>query len=430
MSMRVVLTGLLAAGTLLMAVAPSASAHAAMPKSAVAFRDSVGVATHVGYTDTAYANWPRLVARLDELGVRHLRDGAYGDQSPSARDYNAYVYKSIDLAAAHGIRFTFLMGGANGETGTLDQLVSVVAGRLRHATEALEAPNEFDKYVGGRNWAARLATYSRSLYRKVNAEPSLRGVPVLAPSLANPGAERRLGSLRKWFDLGNVHPYTGGLSPDPGHVRTELADAHLVSGPKPVWATEAGFHNALGNHQAGAQPPVSEHAGAVYLLRTYLEHFSDGIDRTYAYELIDEKPDPRGRDAEQHFGLLRNDYSAKPAFKALRNLLTLAGRGDGRPRLRPLRIGVSGAGVRKLVLQKADGTYLVALWRTASVWDAKHRRALRVAPRKVTVSLPAGARVRLADPVASASARRLHPRRQRVRVALGGSPLVLQVARR
>jgi hypothetical protein len=47
----------------------------------------------------------------------------------------------------------------------------------------------------------------------------------------------------------------------------------------------------------------------------------------------------------------------------------------------------------------------------------------------VTVSLPAGARVRLADPVASASARRLHPRRQRVRVALAGSPLVLQVAR-
>jgi hypothetical protein len=401
-----------------------------MPKSAVAFRDSVGVATHVGYTDTAYANWPRLVARLDELGVRHLRDGAYGDPSPAARPYNDYVYKAIDLAAAHGMRFTFLMGGAHGETGTLDQLVRVVAGRLRQATEALEAPNEFDKYVGGRNWAARLATYSRNLYRKVNAEPSLRNVPVLAPSLANPGAERRLGSLRKWFDLGNVHPYTGGLSPDPGHVRTELADAHLVSGPKPVWATEAGFHNALGNRQADAQPPVSEHAGAVYLLRTYLEHFSDGIDRTYVYELIDEKPDPRGRDAEQHFGLLRNDYSAKPAFKALKNLLALTGRADRRPHLRPLRLGISGgAGVRKLVLQKADGTYLVALWRTASIWDAKHRRGLRVAPRTVTVTLPAGARVQLSDPVASAHARRVRPRRQRVRVALAGSPLVLQVAR-
>jgi hypothetical protein len=426
--MRVALGGLLAAGTLLMAAAPSADAHVVIPKSAVAFRDSVGVATHVGYTDTAYARWPLLVSRLDELGVRHVRDGAYGDASPAARAYNDYVYRSIDLAAAHGIRFTFLMGGARGETGTLDELVRVVAGRLRHATEALEAPNEFDKYVGGRRWASRLTAYSRSLYRKVHSESSLHGVPVLAPSLANPGSERRLGGLRRWFDLGNVHPYTGGRSPDPGHVRTELADAHLVSGPKPVWATEAGFHNALRNRVPGAQPPVSEHAGAVYLLRTYLEHFSDGIDRTYAYELIDEKPDPQGRDPEQHFGLLRNDYSRKPAFNALENLITLAGRGGGRPRLRPLRLGVSGgAGVRRLLLRKADGSYLLALWRTASIWDAAKRRPLRLGARPVTVQLPRGGRAAVADPVASTRLRRLRARHGRVRLSLAASPLVLRI---
>jgi hypothetical protein len=411
-----------------MAAGSSAEAHVVIPKSAVAFRDSVGVATHVGYTDTAYARWPLLVSRLDELGVRHLRDGAYADGSPSARPYNDYVYRSIDLAAAHGMRFTFLMGGAHGETGTLDELVRVVAGRLRHATEALEAPNEFDKYVGGRRWAARLTSYSRDLYRKVHAQPSLRRVPVLAPSLANPGSERRLGGLRRWFDLGNVHPYTGGLSPNPGHVRTELHDAHYVSGPKPVWATEAGFHNALRNRVPGAQPPVSEHAGAVYLLRTYLEHFDDGIARTYVYELIDEKPDPQGRDPEQHFGLLRNDYSRKPAFNALRNLLTLVGRNDHRPALRPLRLGVSGgAGVRRLLLRRADGTYLLALWRNASIWDAAKRRPLRVGGRGVTVRLPRGARASVADPVASTRLHRLHARRGGVRVSLAGSPLVLQI---
>ena len=73
---------------------------------------------------------------------------------------------------------------------------------------------------------------------------------------------------------------------------------------------------------------------------------------------------------------------------------------------------------------------MVALWRLASVWDTKRGRALRVAPRKVTVSLPAGARVRLADPVASAPRAGFTRAATRVRVALGGSPLVLQVARR
>ena len=424
--MRAALTRALVAGACLFAGAPAASADLISPKTSEAFRNSVGVATHVGYTDTAYADWPRLVARLDELGVRHLRDGAYGDPSPQAREYNRHIYEAIDLAAAHGMRFTFLMGGARSETGTLDQLVRVVAGRLRHATEALEAPNEFDKYVAGQSWAPKLAAYSRELYRRANAEPSLRSLPVLAPSLAGAGAERQLGDLRRWFDVGNVHPYTGGRSPEPGHLRTELADASLVSGSKRVWATEAGFHNAL-HHRTDGQPPVSEEAGAVYLLRTFLEHFSSGIERTYVYELIDEKPD-HGSDPEQHFGLLRNDYSPKPAFTALKNLLTLVGRRDERPRIRPLRLVVSGAGdVRRLVLQKSQRTYLVVLWRTASVWDTDRRRPLHVRPRAVSVGIPGAARVELADPVASASTRRLRLREGHVRVALAGHPLILRV---
>jgi hypothetical protein len=428
--MRAALAAVLAAGACILVAAPVASAHAVSPKSSVAFRDSVGVATHVGYTDTAYANWPLLVARLDELGVRHLRDGAYGDPSARARDYNAYIYKAVDLAAARGMRFNFLMGGTRSETGTLDQLLDAVAGPPRHATEALEAPNELDKYAGGA-WASRLATYSRDLYTKAKARPGLRSLPIIAPSLANSGAERRLGDQHKWLDLGNVHPYTGGRSPDPAHLRTELADASLVSGSKPVWATEAGFHNAL-RHTTDGQAPVSEHAGAVYLLRTFLEHFRSGIRRTYAYELVDEKREARGRDPEQHFGLLRNDYTRKPAFKALRNMLSLVGRSDQRPRLRPLRLVVSGRddGVRRLVLQKADGSYLVALWSTASVWDPDRRGPLAVPQRTLTVELPGAARVELADPVASASTRRLRMRRHQVRVALGGRPLVLHVTPR
>jgi hypothetical protein len=39
-------------------------------------------------------------------------------------------------------------------------------------------------------------------------------------------------------------------------------------------------------------------------------------------------------------------------------------------------VSVSGAddGVRRPVLQKADGTYLVALWRLDSVWETQRRR--------------------------------------------------------
>jgi hypothetical protein len=168
------------------------------------------------------------------------------------------------------------------------------------------------------------------------------------------------------------------------------------------------------------------------MVRTFLEQFRAGIRRTFAYELIDEKPDAHGRDAEQHFGLLRNDFSRKPAFNALRNLLTIVGRERRSGRLTPLRIQVSRSerDVRRLVLQKADGSYVVALWRLSSVWDIKRRKALHVGSQRVTVGLPGASRVTVADPVHGAGERRIRIRGRRIHVRLGASPLLLHVVPR
>jgi len=428
--MRVVLATLLAAGALWLATAPAANADVVAPRSAAAFSDSVGVVTHIVYYDTAYGDWPRVVAKLDELGVRHVRDGVYGNPKSEWRDWNERYYRAVELAAARGIRFAFGIGPPRSRTGNLDQLIGVIGGRLRHAAEAIEAPNEFDKYVGGPGWPSVLASFERDLYRKAKAHASVRSLPLVGPSFATPDAPQRVGDLGAWLDVGNIHPYTGGRSPDPQHLRSELERASLTAGRKPVWATEAGFHNAL--RARDGQPPVSERAGAVYLLRTFLEHFRSGIDRTYAYELIDEKSDRGAADPEQHFGLLSNDFTPKPAFTALKNLLSLVGRGDRRSPLRPLRIEMAGAQgqVRRLVLQKPDGSYVVALWRLASVWDADRRRPLRVAARSVTVELPDAARVASADPLASPALRPLALHGGRVRVRLAGEPLLLRVTPR
>jgi hypothetical protein len=409
--------------------APAAPARAAEvePRSAAAFRDSVGVTTHIVYFGTAYGNWPRVVDRLRELGVGHVRDGVYANPAPQWRAWNERYYRAVELAAAHGIRFAFGMGRPGSETGTIDQLLGVVGGRLRHAAAALEAPNEFDRFVGGPRWPARLAAYGRELYRKAKARPSVRSLPVIGPSLTAPGAALRLGDQRRWLDAGNIHPYTGGLSPGPPHLRSELGRIGAVSGRKPVWATEAGFHNAL--RARVGQPPVSEAAGAVYLLRTFLEHFRAGIPRTYAYELLDEQREPARRNPEQHFGLLRSDFSRKPAFVALRNLLALMGPATPPGRLRPLRMTLERGprDLRSLVLQRADGRHLLVLWRLAPVWNREARRPLRVAPRRVSVRLPAARAVRAAHPVADAAPAPLRLRRDGVRVRVGASPVVLEI---
>ena len=187
------LARLAAATCCLLASFAGSTAHAAdrvQPRSAEAFRDSVGVSTHIVYYSTPYGNWPLLVDRLQELGIRHLRDGTYANPGPQWRSWNERYYQAVEYAADHGLRFNFGLGNPGYQAGTLDQLIDVVAGRLRRAAEAVEGPNEFDKYVGGRRWRIKLAAYSRELYRK-SRHPSLRGLPVVGPSLAAPRGRPR-----------------------------------------------------------------------------------------------------------------------------------------------------------------------------------------------------------------------------------------------
>jgi hypothetical protein len=405
----------------------ASSAHAAEPKSASAFRESVGVSTHIVYYSTAYGNWPLLVDRLQELGIRHLRDGTYANPGPQWAKWNERYYQAVEYAADRGLRFNFGLGSPGYQAGTLDQLIAVVAGRLRRAAEAVENPNEFDKFFAGPRWAPTLASYSRELYRKVKANPSLRSLPVVGPSLVEREAPLKLGDQSAWLDRGNIHPYAGGASPNPLWIAAERERISHLSGNKPIWATEAGYHNAV--HAKTGMPPTSEAAGAVYTLRTVLEHFKAGIARTYLYELVDLYPDPGAKNANWNFGLLRNDYSRKPAFRALKNLLTLVGDDKGRPRLEPLRLELSARdrAVRQLVLQRADGTYVVALWRLSSVWDRDRRHPVHVPGRRVKLTLPDAARVAVADPMSADEFHAVRLRRGQVSVPLAGRPVLLHV---
>ncbi|MGI4894150.1 MAG: hypothetical protein ACRYF3_03435, partial [Janthinobacterium lividum] len=59
-------------------IAPSADAASVTPvqaQMADAFVDSIGVATHLTYDGTPYMNYPLVKQRLQESGIRHLRDG-------------------------------------------------------------------------------------------------------------------------------------------------------------------------------------------------------------------------------------------------------------------------------------------------------------------------------------------------------------------
>jgi hypothetical protein len=128
--------------------------------------------------------------------------------------------------------------------------------------------------------------------------------------------------------------------------------------------------------------------------RLFLDYYRQGVARTYSYELIDERRDPERVDSEANFGLLRNDYSEKPAYRAIRRTIDLLADPGPRFKTSALRYSVSGArsGVRRMLLQKRDGIFYLALWREESVWDTTARKAVRASSTTVRVSLGRRAR--------------------------------------
>ncbi len=390
-----------AAGLSAAAAAPARGATAedalTTTASAAAFRDSVGVVASHTWLDTPYGDWDRVIAKLRELGVSHIRTGV---ALIANEGWNSHVYGLLRNAARAGIRFNLVVPFGCAPDGTMDPCLQALKTRVPlGSVEYVEWPNEHD-VSGDRDWVGSLTAWGRQLHAKIKADPALRGIKVLGPSLVHPSSRSALGDQSAFLDRGNLHPYTGATSPRPDHMASERMLASVVSRDKPLVATEVGFHTSFAVPNGG-HPPANEPTAALYTVRTALEHYISGIERTYIFQLLNYRNEPT--DPDSNFGLLRHDWSPKPAFTALKNLLTMVGT-SGPAAVSRLPYGVAGdtSDLRRLVLQKGDGSHLLILWRTASAYDRDNRRDLVVVPKRYTVTLPSAVSAGAGDPIHSA----------------------------
>jgi hypothetical protein len=337
-------------------------------KSAYSFVDSIGVNTHLRYYDTAYGNYPLIKQRLQELGVRHIREGG---NDPT------WVERVNDLASV-GIKSTIVLDPNIGispiesysmrsNNYNLDELLKNV---IPGSVDAVEILNEFDYFstkfqytrngqpINTSNWISYVRDFTRDTYNAINSDPALQDIAVIGPSFVYADSSTKIGDLSQWVDYGNAHPYAYPDHPGNGNLERDLANRSLPFGDRPMMATEAGWHTASAN----SDRPVSEIVQGKYLSRMYLENFSKGVQRTYGYELIDEKVKPD--DKEANFGLLRYDGSPKPAFTAQQNLISLLN--DASPNITTGSLDYYLKGntqnVRHTLFQKSNGEFYLALW--------------------------------------------------------------------
>lgn len=391
MNKHLLLTGCLALGFLFcrcedgsLVNGSSPSMNEVMPTRASAFFNSIGVNTHIGFYDTNYADFQGMLKpRLLELGVKHIRDGnIWGGNSG---DTPLTRCKELEQ---YGINLLLICFGGDP---VVDDPVER-AGAFGQMLWGIEPVNEPDLNKKPGEWEQHARNEQQRVFTAARSIPG-KQVPVLGIALAeNVDNPSRLGNLSSQLDFGNLHLYASGLHPtnqDFGNywgTRMEVAisKARLICGEKPLIITEAGYHNYENSNQFRG---CSEKAAAIYHVHLPFVYYNAGVSRTYIYELLDWNKAGVVDDMNMHYGLIRADGSAKPSFRALKNLLSIVKEEEVSYELSPLKFGIDPTvkDIEYTLLQKQDGSHWLALFRKVNVYDVKTHKDIEVDPVNVNV---------------------------------------------
>ena len=415
---------------------PAAYAVPRPAASADAFIDSMCLNTHwgQGIPHAAYSkHYDALKQKLIELGIRHVRDGGTS---------NYYIAKTKDLADA-GIKTTFIMSPNAGiapnssywVTNPYYYIHDFVKNKVgTNAIDAVEVLNEIDLFYNRNGgyywrpgdtekldnnpsspyyWLSYAQSMTKDTWTALKSDPATAGVKVIGPSLGvtyDLRVKSPLGDLSSYVDWGNFHPYPVGGNPfnNPfsyntmgryfwdGNFPAVNIDRYPYAfevyappfGSKPMAATETGYFTGTANRS------ISETVHGKYMPRLFLEYFRKNIARTCSYELVDQYNAPSN--SESNYGLLRNDLSPKPAYTALKNLISVLkdpGRSFTLGSLDFTRIVNPPSGynltsfVHHLLLQKRDGSFYLVLWHEISNNDISSKPSREINPPPMPTKL-------------------------------------------
>jgi len=372
-------SGLPAATSTAFSITSPSSPTGEQAVSALAFTGTVGINIHLTYDNTIYkTNFPLVLSSLLDLGIRHVRDGLV-DYGPGT----SFYYTEHQQLAANGIGGDFISSINQPES-----LLTAYPARVGDM-EALEAPNEYDT-SGDPQWAKTLAAYLPVLHDAVYGSQPMSGVSLYGPSLVNQNwyasnnSYAQLGPVSNLFDYGNLHNYQAGRNPGtPGWTPQGYGSiAFAISSARQDWPTVPIVTTEIGYVDNPALPSnIPDVPFAKYIPRVLLEQYLHGIVRTYVYSLADTYL------AGDSYGLLRADGSEKPAYLSLRSMMHLLADPGASYTTGKLAWSMTGASsdVHHLLLQKRDGTFLLALWIEEPCYDVDAQTYLTVPPQNITL---------------------------------------------
>jgi hypothetical protein len=351
------------------------------------FVDSIGVNTHLTYQNTLYFTaWPQVFSDLQDLGVRHIRDGYVNP------NWGPPYTTEHQQLAQNGIKTDYVVPYDPTITPqSIEDLASVA-----QDMELLEAPNECDLTgsCGGTTQAAGLSNMLGFMSTIQSAGSSL-SVPVIGPSFAAFQSYALVGNAASKMTYNNLHVYFGGRNPGSsgwgapdaqgnayGSFQFWLDQANIDAPGLPSVITETGYMSFPGNPTPYTIPLNVE---ASYIPRTFLLAYMHGIGRSYQYELLEDPNSPG-------FGLIDGNLTERPAYFELKNLI--ANLADPGPSFAPgqLQFSIQGGDstLNHMLFQKRDGSFWMILWLEQSSFDPVNQVATPVTAQNVTLTLGGG----------------------------------------
>jgi hypothetical protein len=393
------------------------------------FLRSLGVNTHLEYTDGTYANYPRVIADLDYIGIHRLRDGT---PAPAGGVPYANYITALHAAALAGNHFDFIASPGQPLATTLT-VIETAQARDPGSVVAVEGPNEINNapptYRGlHREIAAR--AFQRDLFAAVHASPSIAHARVYLYTGGIPLSAARVMTMA---DAANQHPYPVQSNQPGQHIQNAFAEM-FGRGSYSKVITEIGYYSQPGNPGGGGVDETVQAKGTLNLL---LDAFAQGVETTYLYQLLSAYPDAK-TNADTAFGLFRLDNTPRPAALALHALTTILADTPKETGARPASTvaprvvvealrGLPTIG-HHLLLEKRPGVYDLVVWAEPAFWDNTAHRAILVPPTKVEVALGAKARtVKVFDPLIGPAAIASKAATRLVTIEITDHPVVVEI---
>jgi hypothetical protein len=392
------------------------------------FLDTLGVNTHIPYTDGGYANISNVIADMAYLGIDETRDSISNGASGSA-PLSSYIQ-----VAQAGVKFTITVNatttaGLQANLALVEQLNQAVPGSVI----AVEGPNEINNFpvtyngVSGLQGALNL---QKALYSMVHSNAALQGVAVDyftgygAGSIAQGPDPATTSGLA---DYDTQHPYPNDGTPPDLSVNPLHTLTNETAGIGPAVFTETGYST-----NGGTTGDVNQDVQAKYSLDLLMDDAKNGIAHTDLYQLMDayQPGSPQGDDG---FGLFNPSNQPKEAATAIHDLTTiLADTGTNASTFTTTPIAYSVTGLpttgSSMLIQKSNGASDIVVWNEPAIWNESTGTETTAATQNVTVQLGATyQKVEVFDPLSSATPIKTLTNVSSVALGLTDHPLIVEV---